>query len=543
MRPSPHPVFRVSHVFLVLLLCCTGCGRRETAVSQGIRTQTLLLGNGAEPADLDPPGATAATDMNILMALFEGLTTIDEQTTRAAPAAAQSWDVSPDGLTWTFHLRENAAWSNGDPLVADDFVQSFRRVLSPRLAMENAWYLFPLKNAEAINSGKISDPAALGCTAPDPRTLVLTLEHPTPHLALLTALTPWFPINPRVLAKFGAMEKRGTAWTRVGNLVGNGPFTLAEWSPNARIAVTKNPRYWNASATKLQRIEFFPIENPDVEERVFRTGQLHITYALPAAKIAGWRERHPDQLRIDPFLQTVFVAFNTKRTPFDDSRVRQAFALAIEREAIARGALSGSRTAAHAATPPGTNGFTARSQAKIDFDRARALLASAGHAGGAGLPALELQVRNDELQPKAAEALQAMWQRELGVRVTIAQAEQKTWLQNQQTLNYTLSTYSWIGDYPDPLTFLGLFVSNNGNNWTGWSDRQYDALIDEASTTADVARREELFQRAEAQLLEAAPVTPLYHGAQTYLIHPAVKNWVPALLGVHHYQNIELQEK
>ncbi len=525
---------------LAAALFLGGCGRRSNPAAVAVASQTLLLGNGAEPADLDPPAVTAFTDMNIINALFEGLTFIDEETTKPVPAAAERWEVSGDGLTWTFHLRPNAVWSNGDPVVADDFVQSFRRTVSPALAMGNASYLFALKNAEAIASSKLADVTALGCSAPDPHTLVLTLEKPTPHLPLLTALTPWFPIDPRVLNAFGGMQRRGTAWTHPGNLVGNGPFVLLEWTPNARLVVGKNTRYWDVAATTLERIEFRPIENPDAEERAFRSGQLHVTFTLPVTKVPAWRERDPAKLRVDPFLQTTFVAFNTRRPPFDDPRVRRAFALTIDREALARAALRGSRPAAFAATPPGTGGYTAKARAGFDLAEARKLLAAAGHENGAGLGTPTLQVRNDEIQPTVAEALQAMWQNALGVRVNIAPMEQKTWLQNQASSDYDLSTYSWVGDFPDPLTFLGLFTSTNGNNWTGWREPRYDAWIEEASTSGDATLRSERFQLAEALLLEASPVTPLYHGAQTYLIAPEVKNWVPALLGTRRYQRVRL---
>lgn len=522
-------------------LAAGGCAKHELPVQAATKAHTLLLGNFAEPADLDPPVLTAYTDMNIALALFEGLTAFDEKTSQAVPAAAGSWDVAKDGLTWTFHLRAGLAWSNGEPLVADDFVQSFRRVVAPAMAMENASYLFALKNAEAINAGKIADLAQLGASAPDAHTLVLTLERPTPHLPLLAALTPWLPINPRVLAKFGAMEKKDTAWTRPGNLVGNGPFMLEAWLPHAKLVVVKNPHYWDAANTRLAAIEFHPIENPVAEEDSFRSGQLHITFSLPISRIAAWRERDPAKLRIDPFLQTVWIAFNAKRAPFDDGRVRRAFALAIDRDAIARSVLGGSRPAAHASTPPGTNGFTARARIDTDYEQARALLAAAGHAHGAGLPPLELQVRNDELQPKVAEAIQAMWEHELGVRVSLAPMEQKTWLQNQASGTYSISTYAWVGDYPDPLTFLNLFTSTNGNNWTGWSDQAYDGIIDAATVESDPARRDALFQEAEAKLLAACPLTPIYHGAQAYLIDPAVKHWEPSLLGFHRYKYVELQ--
>lgn len=539
-RTQPRPISFIIAIAALVTGLCAGCAKRTPGVDQAAQAQTLLLGNGAEPADLDPPTATAFTDMNIIMALFEGLTFIDERTTQPVPAAAEKWETSADGLTWTFHLRSNAAWSNGDPLTADDFVQSFRRVVSPGLAMENASYLYALKNAEAINNGRLNDVAQLGCTAPDAHTLVLTLERPTPHLTLLTALTPWYPINPRVLRAFGAMERKGTPWTRPGNLVGNGAFTLVEWKSNARIVVAKNPRYWNAANTGLERIEFYPIENPDVEEHNFRSGQLHVTYSLPVTKVSTWRTREPAKLRVDPFLQTIFVAFNCKSAPFNDPRVRRAFALSIDREAIARAALAGSRPPAFSATPPDTGGYTAKAHAELNVTEAQRLLAEAGHAAGAGFPTLTLQVRNDELQPTVAEALQAMWQRALGVHVEIAPMEQKTWLQNQRTLNYSLATYSWIGDFPDPLTFLGNFTTTNGNNWTGWSDAKYDQMISTAETMTDAAKRAAIFQTAENYLLEVAPATPLYHGAQTYLIQPSVQNWYPALLGSRRYQQVRL---
>ncbi len=518
----------------------TGCGQRPPATDAATAAKTLLVGNAAEPVDLDPPVTTAYTDMNILNALFEGLTFIEEESTKPIPATAERWEISDDGLAWTFHLRPTAKWSNGDPVVAEDFVQSFRRVVAPAMGFENASYLFPLKHAEAINAGRAGDATLLGARADGPHTLVLRLERPTPHLAQLTALTPWYPINPRVLREHDALSKRGGGWTRPGRLVGNGAFQLVEWKANAKIAAVKNPHYWNAADTALERIEFFPIEKPDAEERSFRSGQLHVTFTLPVTKAAAWRREQPAALRSDPFLQTTFVEFNTTKPPFNDARVRQAFALAIDRATLSRTALAGAYAAAAAATPPGTGGYTARAKAGHDAARAQALLTEAGFGGGRGLPALTLQVRNDELQPVVAEAIQAMWMQVLGVRVDITPLEQKTWLQNQRTLNYTLSTFSWVADFPDPLTFLGLFTSDHGNNWTGWKNPEYDRLIDQATTMSDAARRSELFQQAEAMLLEAMPLTPVYHGAQTYLVAPEVRNWVPAPLGIRRYQKVRL---
>jgi oligopeptide transport system substrate-binding protein len=528
--------------FLFSVLCLTGCGKREIPVNEGIRSHTLLVGNAAEPGDLDPHLASILSDQIIVNTLFEGLTLLDERTTNPLPAAAESWDISGDGLTWTFHLRAGLQWSNGDALVADDFVQSWRRILNPEFAGDNAWYLFALKNAEAYNAKKITDASALGFAAPDAKTLVLTLERPTPYLAALVSMPAWFPVNPRTLAKFGGMQKRGGDWTRPGNLVSNGAFTLAEWKPNARIALAKNPRYRDAAQNRLERIVFFPIENPDVEERDFRAGQLHVTFNLPVTKLATWKKQDPAKLRVDPTLQMNFLRFNTSRPPLNDARVRRALSIAVNREAIARSVLQGSRAAAVAMTPPGTGGYVARAAVPTDVDEAKRLLAAAGFANGQGLPVIDIQCRNDEIMPRLAEALQAIWQRELGVRTTISQLEQKTWIQNQQTLNYGISTAAWTADFPDPVTFLGMFTANSAYNWTGWKHPDYERLLESAAGTVDAKSRYEVLQRAEELLLIESTVAPIFVGAQTYLIHPAVKGWEPAPLIFRRFHIVRLQE-
>ncbi|AOS44810.1 Periplasmic oligopeptide-binding protein precursor [Lacunisphaera limnophila] len=536
-RPLP-VVFLLLSGLLALL---AGCTRRESPADAGTRSGTLLLGNLAEPQELDPQLISAYTDQNIAVALFEGLCALDERTSQPVPAAAEKWTVSPDGLTYTFHLRPAARWSNGDPLTAHDFVAAWRRILSPSLAAEYAYLLHPLKNAAALNAGQLTDFTALGADALDDHTLRVTLEQPIPYLPALTAQPAWFPINPRVLAQFGDLRQRLPAWTRPGNLVGNGPFTLAEWSPQSRLVVTKNPSYWDAASVRLERIIFFPTDSPEVEERNFRAGQVHVTYGLPTAKLETYRRDQPAALRLDPFLQAIFLRFNTTRPPFTDPRVRRALSLAIDRDAIAATVLRGAGTPARHFTPPASAGYTARATVPTDFAAARALLAAAGFPGGQGLPTLDLQVRNDEHQPRVAEVLQAQWQKELGVTLTLTPLEQKTWVQNQQTLAYTLSGAGWIGDFVDPVTFLDLFVSTGGNNWTGWADPAYDALIRQAAATPDPAARHELFQQAEARLLDQAPIAPVFFGTRAYLIAPAVRGWEPSLLGLHQYKKVFLQ--
>ncbi|MSU51817.1 MAG: peptide ABC transporter substrate-binding protein [Opitutaceae bacterium] len=533
---------RLTALAFGLALGATGCAKRETHVEGGIRTQTLLLGNSAEPRDLDPHIVTAYTDMNILVALFEGLTVLDESTSRPLPGVADHWDVSPDGLVYTFHLRPDARWSNGEPVTAHDFAYSFQRLLTPALGSEYSYMLWMLKNAEAFNTGKLTDFGAVGIAATDDATLRLTLAHPTPYLLSLAAHPTWMPVHRATIEKFGRLDQRSTAWTRPGNLVGNGAFGLTEWSPNARIIVEKNPLYWDAARTHLNRVVFLPIESSDVEEHNFRAGQMHLTFDLPATKIASYRAQNPGQLRIDRGLDSLYLNFNTTKPPLNNPKVRRALAQAIDRGAISRNVFEGAWPAAHSFTPPDCGGYTARAAVANDFAAARQLLIEAGYPGGRGLPVLPVQVLNDSKQPKLAETLQAMWQRELGVRLTIEPYEQKSWLQNQQSMTHTLALLGWVADFPDPVTFLGLFVSGGGNNWTGWSNPTYDRLLNGAASTADPDARLEILQQAEAILLAEAPIAPLVFRARTYLIHPAVRGWAPSQLGLHRYQLVELKK-
>ena len=531
------PLFLIS-----LVAALSGCGRRETPVTEGIRTRTLLVGNSAEPANLDPHLAEAYTDQILLVALHEGLTVLDERTSRPLPGVAESWETSADGLTWTFRLRAGARWSNGDTVTAHDFVFSFRRLLSPALGASLSYMFWPVRGAEDFNAGKLADFAAVGVSAPDDRTLRLELTRPVPHLAALAAHSSWLPVHRPTLEKFDSVAKRGGAWTRPGNHVGNGPFTLMEWRPNARLVVARNPQHRENAANRLERVVFLPVEKAEVEELNFRAGQMHLTFAVPASKVETYRRESPQTLRVDPLLNVTYMNFNVTRPPLDNPKVRRALALAIDREAISRAVFQGTRAAASSFTPPDCGGYNARARITTDVDAARALLAEAGFPAGRGLPVFPVQVQNDSTYPRIMEAIQAMWLKELGVRSTIEPFEQKTWVQNQQSKQHVIGLMGWTGDYPDPLTFLGLFRGDGGNNWTGWASAAYDQLITETERTADAAQRLELFQRAEALLLQEVPVTPLVFGSRTYLIHPSVRGWEPSPLGLHRFQLIELRD-
>lgn len=527
---------------LGFLLLASGCARRETPVQTGIREQVLYLGNGSEPRDLDPHVVVSFNDFNIVLALFEGLTGIDERTSQPIPALAERWTTSTDGLVWQFHLRPGAHWSNGDALTARDFVFGIRRALAPKLASEYAYVLYPIRNAEAYNAGRLTDFSQVGVRAIDDQTLEVSVTRPTPYLAAAATLPAWFPVHRASIEKLGPYDDRAVPWTRPENMVCSGPFRLKEWSPGNRIVVERNPNYWDARHVRLYRMVFYPIENASTQEAAFRAGQLHLTSDVPLSKIAAYRRDHPAVLRIDPFLDTAFMRFNVKRAPFNDQRVRQALARALDRTALVQDVTLGGQQPAHCLTPPNTAGYTARAAIPDDFAGARQLLAEAGFPGGRGFPKVEVQFATLELNQRLLEAVQQMWRRELGIAVTLANKEQRVWLNDERQLNYDISYAHWIGDYVDPSTFLELFTSDGGNNSTGWANAGYDRLVKAAGAEQDPHGRYELYQQAEALLLEEAPIVPLFFGTRVFLCHPAVKNWRPALLGIHQYKDVYLEQ-
>jgi oligopeptide transport system substrate-binding protein len=534
------PLRILAALTLLLTLPFAGCRPRETAVEAARHSRTLLVGNGAEPADLDPHIAVAFTDATLLVALFEGLTVIDEATSQALPGAATSWEISPDGLTYTFHLRPDGAWSNGAPVTAEDFVFSIERILSPKLASDYAYLLDVLAGAADYTAGKLTDFTQVGAKALDARTLQLTLARPTPYLLSLTAHQAWYPVHPASVRQHGDVHARGTGWTRPGALVGNGPFVLAEWRPDQHILVTKNPRYHGAAQNQIDAVRFFPVADPGVDERAFRAGQLHLTYDVLPDRLDAWRREAPAQLRVDPFLEVFYVRFNTTRAPFTDVRVRRALALAIDREAIAGPVMRGSRAPARAFVPPGTAGYTSTAAVPTDFAAARQLLAEAGYPNGRGFPKIEVKMNADPVNTKVFEAFQQMWRRELGIECTLATMDFRVYIDTMQPLGFEVLRSRWVGDFNDPATFTDLFTSTSGNNNTGWKNPAYDRLIAAAASEQDTARRFELLRQAEAILIAEVPATPVFFGARTYLIHPDVQGWVPALLGIHRYQTIRL---
>jgi len=527
-------------VCIFVAATCVSCRRTSTPVDKATLAKILLLGNGSEPQDLDPQVCTGLADYNVLIALFEGLTCIDEKTSQAVPGVAEYWNISADGRVYTFHLRASARWSNGDNVTAYDFAYAIKRALSPQLACEYSYLLFPLLNAEAYTTGALKDFSAVGVKVLDAQTLELTLGRPCPYLPTLVAHQVWYPVHEKTLVKFDAFNKRGTAWTKPENFVGNGPFVLKTWEPNSRITVARNPLYWDNTHNHLNGVVFYPNDNIATDEANFRSGQLHITWDLLPDRLIHYRKEAPYLLRVDSLSDSSFLRFNVTKAPLNDSRIRRALSLAIDREAIARDVLYQSRTAAYALTPLHTGGYSPKPEAVTDILLAKQLLKEAGYPEGKGFPVLELQMNTDAINTKIFEAVQEMWRHTLGIKINLANLDFRIWLDNQRTLSYQISRSRWVGDFDDPSTYIDLFLSDSGNNRTGWVDPQFDLLDKKANETLDPKTRFSLLQEAESRLLKEAPIAPIFYGTKTYLISPAVHNWESSLLGIHRYQFVDL---
>ena len=522
-------------------LALAGCGKPETLVSVGNRTHTLHVGNGTEPRDLDPQTITALTDSFITTTLFEGIVSLNPDTMEPLPGVAERWEISDDQLVYTFHFRADARWSNGDSVTADDWVYSLRRILAPELGSEYSYMLYPVKNAEPFNLGKLKDFAAVGVKALDPRTLQITLASPTPYFLSLLVHQAWSPVQQRTIEKFGRMTDRISKWTRPGNLVGNGPFVLTEWRVADVVAVKKSPTYWDRANVGLDEVRFYPVENTSTEEHMLRAGQLHVTYAVPRAKIDLYRREHPDRIHIDPWLETDYLRVNVTKGPLKDKRVRRALALALDRRGLTDNVMRGGEVPAFSFTPPGMPGYRTTARIEGNADTARRLLAEAGFPGGKGFPELELHYATSETGMKICQVLQEQWKKELGLPITLRNEEFKVYLDTQRKIAYDLSFSIWVADYADPATFLNLMVTDGGNNQTHWGRKEYDDLLDEAARTLDPRRRFAVFDRAENFLMDELPVLPVFFGTHVYLSLPEVKGHRPSVAGNIIWKNVRLE--
>ncbi len=532
--------------FFLLLIASTwllsGCGQNQTNVEKGNSEQELYIGIGTEPEGLDPHIVTGVTEHYVLLSLFEGLTTVHPETLAIEPGVAKSWNISEDGLRYTFHLDAEARWSNGEPLTADDFLFAYERILTPAMGAPYAYMLYCIRGAEAFNKGELKDFAEVGLSSPDPHTLVIELEAPTPYLLSLPTHYTWFPLHKETVLAHGGMTDRISKWTKPGNFVGNGPFALKTWRLNHSIEVVKNPHYHAADTVRLNGIHFLPIDL-DTEERAFRADQLHLTSTVPIPRIDWYREHQPERMHFDTYLGVYYYLINTEHDALKDPRVRRALAYSIDREGLTEHVLKAGQKPAYHFTPPNTGGYTAEVRLPYDPELARELLAEAGFPGGAGFPKFELLFNTSESHSTIAVAIQQMWKEELGIDIGLYNQEWKVYLATRKARDFDIVRAAWIGDYVDPNTFLSLVTSDNGNNHSNWGSPEFDALIKQAAIEQAPEARFALFQKAETILMEEMPVIPIYFYVRSTLIDESVRGWYPNILDYHPYQDVWLEEK
>jgi oligopeptide transport system substrate-binding protein len=527
---------------ILLLASCGGDSGGETRVEVGNREGVFHFGNHSEPQGLDPHIVTGVPEHHILTALFEGLVTKNPETLEPEPGVAESWDISEDGMTYTFHLRNNAKWSNGDPVTAEDFRWSWQRAISPLLGSEYSYMYYPIENAEAYNLGNEPDFSKVGVSVLDDYTIQVKLNSPTPYFLQLLDHYSMFPVHRATVEKFGSATDRLSQWAREGNIVTNGAFALTEWQINSHLRVEKSPLYWDADKVKLNAIVFYPTENLVTEERMFRDGQLHRTEEIPLEKIKTYQAEQPEITHIAPWIGSYFYMLNTTREPLTDVRVRKALAMAVDRALIADTVTQGVYRASTALVPPGTVGYSPPHLFDYDPEQARQLLAEAGYPGGQGFPPIDILYNTHEDHRKIAVAIQQMFMQNLNIQVNLVNQEWKVYLDSHNNMNYDISRRGWIGDYVDPYTFLSMYITDGGNNKTGFSNARYDEIVlKEAPAELDRDKRYALYHEAETILLENMPILPIFTYQYKHLFTTSVKGMPDNIMGYYNYKYVYLE--
>jgi len=514
------------------------CAKQQPAAPG---TKVIRISQRNEPADLDPATASLPDEFFIIRALSEGLLVPNPSGGEPLPAAAASYDVSSDGLVYTFHLRPNAHWSNGEPVTAGDFIWSWQRVLTPATAAPKAQLFYDVKNARAFVAGKLATIDAVGFRAVDPETIRITLEHPSSNFLRYVAAGPWIPVNRHALAA-------GRTWTSPGRYVGNGPFILTAWQPQQRIVVRRNSHYRDAAKVRVDELQFIRFDNQDAEERAFRAGQIDVTMAVPQAKLDVYQREHPEELHRAPLAETRFLAFNIHRPPLNDVRVRRALSLALDREKLVTRVLRGGQAPAERFLSPPLRAATQPEGARVgaevvtalqrsDPAAARRLLADAGFSGGQGFPRLELSGwdRNPIL-----EAMQQMWKQELGIEIALTVREAKVHLAAMHAGDFDVAFATNLLDVLDATAALADFTTSAPNNFPHWHSADFDRFIAASFNARSPADAAAANAAAEQALLAAAPVAPVYFNAQNWLMSPRVHGWEQDALWSRRYNDLTL---
>ena len=529
-----------------LSACTKPSATQQGAPSAGAPAQgatdtkiTLRRGNGAEPDTLDPARSSTVWENNIISDMNEGLMTVDADG-KPIYGAAISNTVSPDGLVYTYKLRDGLKWSDGVPVTAEDFVFSFQRILDPKTAGQYASVLYPIKNAQAVNEGKLP-PSAVGVKALDAKTVEITLEHPTPYLpTLLTHQTA--QVTPK-----HTIEKYGEKWTAGGTMVTDGPYKLAEWVPNTYVKLVKNPYYYDADKVQIEVVYYYPIQNQSDELDRFKAGEFDLTDSLPVREIPKLKGQFPGQVHIHDYMANSYLQINVNKKPLDDVRVRQALDMAIDRDIICYKVLNAGETPAYSFVPPGMANY--ESGAQLGFRsltmperraKARELLAQAGFTIEHPLKFTYRYMESGDNR-RVAIAVAGMW-KEIGVQVDLLNTDPHVHYNALRTQDFDVADAGWVADYNDAQNFLFLMDSTSGQmNYSKYSNPKYDALMHQAASTLDLKARADILREAEQIILDDAPVIPEYFAATRQLVRPYVHGFKDNLLKWHRtrYMRIE----
>lgn len=470
-------------------------------IMAGVNAQDMIIANGAEPATLDPALMQDTASNNIYLALFEGLVQYDPKTSKGIPAMASSWTTSADGLTVTFKLRD-AKWSDGQPVTAQDFVYGWRRTLNPETASDYAYMLgMVVKGADAYNSGK-GKAEDVGIKAIDSKTLEVQLVGPAPYFVDMTAHSAFAPTPKWVVDKFGDQ------WTKPGNLVSNGAYTLKEWAAQDYIYVVKNNNYWDAKNVKLKDIKYLLSDNTSTNYKMFKAGAVDWMLGITLDMIDEIKLRKDYQVSAQ--FATYYVNLNNQRKPFDDVRVRKAFSAAIDRQTLVDEVLKGGQIPATAFAPP-MAGYTPQAGQGFNVAEAKKLLAEAGYPDGKGFPTLTYVYNTSAGHKLNAEFIQQQLKTNLGIDIVLQNMEFKTLIELRNKHDFTIARDGWVGDYLDPNTMLDLFITGSGNNSGDYRNPDYDKLLDAAMKAKGEERMKMLMAAEKMLLTRDQAFLPLYY--------------------------------
>ncbi len=509
-------------------------GERQLDAQTGV----LHRGNGPELESMDPQIARSDSSGAILRDLFEGLTRLSPEG-QVIPGAASGWDVSEDRKIYLFHLRPEARWSNNEPLTADDFVFSMRRLVAPDTAAAFAFFLNPVVNAAEIIAG---DKAAetLAVKAINEHTLEITLNAPTPYLPGVLTHPATFPVHRASLAK------HGRRFTRPGNLISNGAYVLTEAVTGSRYSIRKNGYYWDAVNTSIEQVVYHQIVDQNAELARFRSAELDITYTVPNNQFVLAKENYPQQLKVSPQLTTYYYGFNLRRPPFaGQPGLRRALSMIVDRDLLANSILTAGQLPANGWVPSGVANYTAVEPEWASWTmeqrlaEARRLYHEAGYSDEQPLE-VEIRFNSADIHRSIAVAISSIWRDTLGARVSLLNEEFQVLLQDMRNGNADVFRSSWVADYDDAYTFLEVLHTDAAANFTGYHNEQYDALLEQAAMTPDVDQRKATLRKAESIMLKDQPLMPIYFYVNKRMVSSRVDGWKNNSLNIHYSQDLSL---